>query len=327
MTNDEIIKEAIKGGYLKASRINPSHLLYSEKCPTLIIPDACILSFLNEDELCLMNNGVYTFSDTNSNSTWTGIVYSKKNGKWAKIVESYPEKTPVLREFPRRGVCWNHNEDLFRFLTKRKDLHVNTNLRDYVTHPPKGLAWSDASCWGVSTASGQPEYSIDQLIPFLSSRTPFKRVVPEEYPLTPEECYFPEKWCIKIDTSNINDITTFFRNHISEYKGCSINWDLHTNYYFHYPQFTSDVHSSAVKKPEYTTITIDQFKKHVLTHTDKQTIINPLNLKENGKQQEGGNSIEVQRSNLTVRDTDPIRAVGIRCSKIQIKVGSGYLPD
>jgi hypothetical protein len=58
----------------------------------------------------------------------------------------------------------------------------------------RGLAWNKGGCWLVQHTSGQPEYDITQLLPFLipDREKSALDTLPDhlkDYPLTPEECY------------------------------------------------------------------------------------------------------------------------------------------
>lgn len=225
---------------------------------------------------------------------------------------------PTLRDFPTKGVCWQPNESLLKYLQKTRDSGHTINLNNSNVN---GLAWSSTAIWAVSTSSGNPEYKIEQLNPFL---------IPEHlknYPLTPNECYtLPEKWCLHIDTRSGPLLKTFLEKHKSEYIGYMEDWnplDAHS-YFFCYPQRSAKAYASAEKPKNYTEITTAFFLTHVLTHTDKQKQLTSK-IKQNERQE--SSTIKVQRSDITIRNTEPIRGTGIKCSKIQIKIGSGHLPN
>lgn len=118
-------------------------------------------------------------------------------------------------------------------------------------------------------------------------------------------------------------------DHRGDYFGWLESWEPKEalGLYFCCPQETELCYASITVPKGYFQITNDAFLKHVLTHTDKQQQINEPKTEENGKQESTSRAIKVQRPHLTVRDTGPIGATGIRCPKVQIKIGSGYLPD
>lgn len=403
MTNNQIIQEAVQKGYLKASRIKPAHLttLVSEHHPVLLIPEGADLYFKDDrGDLYLRYNYKFYFEDAITGVQWGGVVYNRNENRWSEIVAYHsPSKPLPLRDFPQRGVCWNHNKHLFNYLKNRDGLRVNPNLTDYDTRPPKGLAWGLSSCWGVSTISSQPEYDIDLLKPF---------IVPIEYPLTLDECFPPNKWYILVNEGNQQYVHDFLRWKQNEYKGYNDNWKPDVGVLFCYPQISeraynttlSDIHArnyvkittdtliSFMSKPNecylplkwciktdrggeitkavrnyansnglnrsnyafdnlpfpyyyispnrvkgdtfnnasevppgYTLITFEYFKKYILTN--KQTS-NNLNNKEDERQETKGESIKVQRSNLIIRDTEPIRASGLKCAESKIQIRDGY---
>ncbi len=147
--------------------------------------------------------------------------------------------------------------------------------------------------------------------------------------LNPKEQYgLPAKWCIESKEDNYKALDDFMHRKSYEWIHYTKDWKVFaTHNYFHYPPLKEPMHSDEKPQPGYTLITTNQFLKHVLTHTDKQQQINELKPEENGKQESTSRAIKVQRLNLTVRDTGPIRATGIRCPKVQVKIGSGHLPD
>jgi hypothetical protein len=167
----------------------------------------------------------------------------------------------VLRDFPKRGVCWNHNADLVSYLTKLPNIHINPNLQTYHTNPPKGVAWSEASCWGVSTASHNPPFHIEQLKPFL--RPKFERVIP----LTPDDCYAPVKFCLRITPDNAGLIKAYMSDHRDEYIGWLESWEPMNalGIYFCCPQQAKDCYAIPNPPKGYFQITNDAFLKHVLT--------------------------------------------------------------
>jgi len=56
----------------------------------------------------------------------------------------------------------------------------------------------------------------------------------------------PDKWCILVDSENISFIKEFYRNHISEYNKCLLEWENSINIgsYFYYPSPADRCHSS-----------------------------------------------------------------------------------
>lgn len=320
MSDQELLEEAEKRGFLNASRIKPAHLLYnSEKCPTIVIPEKS--SFIFEHNCLVYSCGDSSnFRDIQHKNNWYGMIYERKTGNWAEIVEKHDEVTkagwPILRDFPSSGVCWSKDQNLIKYLK----IKFSKDNR-YIQPTHQGIAWNSNGYWGVTTYSNQTPYSISQLMPFIRPTPDFAT------PLTPDECYLPQKWCLQISPGNFAKIKDFIHEHRNEYIGYQDSWDPSQalNLYFCYPQEVDKCYADIVIPRGYTHISNDDFLKHVLTHTDKQ---NPVKI----KQQENERSttergIEVQRLDITVRDTGSIRAVGIRCSKIQIKVGSGYLPN
>lgn len=237
-----------------------------------------------------------------------------------------------LKEFPRTGMCWKPTKELLDYLqtqSHRRHKGESLNIQNIITYQ-QGLVWNENSIWMVSSSSSYKEYSIEELNKFLPVPAYLK-----QYPLTPEECHFPKKWSIRIDKDNCVLIENFLKDHSKEYDGHNASWKptKAIGRMFVYPQ---EVKGSYVlwtsKSPDYTEITTEQFKKHVLTHTDKQQQINESSkTKKDDKENTTGavstNSCKIQRSNITIGDTAPIRGVGLKCPKIQVKIGSGYLPD
>lgn len=218
-----------------------------------------------------------------------------------------------LKAFPKTGVCWEANPALLDYLKRRKD-NISGHSVTYTEIINRGLAWNDNGIWTVSTSSNRTEYLLKELVRFIEPPAHLM-----ENPLTPEECYLPEKWYIEVTKDNYDDITLFMKNHKKDWENYSDDWTLNSYNYFHYPPFSPIMHSWHKPREGYTKVTKQQII-HVLTN---KQINNTLNLEENGE----SSTIKVQRSDITVRDTGEIRGVGIRCPKIQIKVGSGHLPD
>lgn len=225
----------------------------------------------------------------------------------------------TLRDFPTSGVCWYIGQDLKNYLKSK-------NLKQSNVGSPsaRGIAWNGFGYWTVIGHSGQVEYDIEQLRPFFPK--------PENLigtPLTPDECYPPLKFYLRITSDNAWLIKDYLFHHKDEYIGWLDTWNPMEalGLYFCYPQETNDCYATAGPPKGYFQITTSSFLKHVLTNTDKQQEINKLKPEENGKQVSTSRAIKVQRPNLTVRDTGPIRATGIRCPKVQVKIGSGHLPD
>jgi hypothetical protein len=226
----------------------------------------------------------------------------------------------TLRDFPKSGVCWYKRQDLTNYLKSK-------NLRQSNVGSPSstGIAWNSFSYWTVIGHSGQPEYTIEQLRPFFPK--------PEHLswcPVVPDECYTPVKFCLRITTDNAGLIKDYMLQHQDAYEGWQDSWNPleALGLYFCCPQETKDCYADIKPPKGYFQITNDSFLKHVLTHTDKQQIINPKT-QENGQHQEreGGISLKVQRSNLTIRDTSPIRASGIKCAKSKIQIRDGHSPN
>ena len=225
----------------------------------------------------------------------------------------------TLRDFPTSGVCWYIGQDLKNYLKSK-------NLKQSNVGSPsaRGIAWNGFGYWTVIGHSGQVEYDIEQLRPFFPKPENLIGV-----PLTPDECYLPIKFCLRITTDNAALIKEYLSEYRDEYVGWLESWEpmQALGLYFCCPQQTEDCYADTHSPRGYFQITNDAFLKHVLTHTDKQQQINEPKTEENGKQKSTSRAIKVQRPHLTVRDTGPIGATGIRCPKIQIKIGSGYLPD
>lgn len=225
-----------------------------------------------------------------------------------------------LRDFPDTGLCWKPTIELLKYLQKTRDFGHSLNEKSIEN---RGLVWTNNNIWTVTTSSSRPEYKIEDLLPFIK---------PENLtlvPLTPDECYFPEKWCIATSVSNADFLQIFMEERKHEWKKYNKSWRIGKDSFFHYPPISPNfpAHSDNVINEGYTLITTEQFLKHVLTHTDKNQIKQPLKQQENGIKQAGTSVTKVQRLNLTVRDTGSIRGIGIKCSKVQIKIGSGHLPN
>ena len=99
----------------------------------------------------------------------------------------------------------------------------------------------------------------------------------EEFVEMTEGFVLPEKWCIKRNKENDKIVTDFINNY-SESKHCYLDYNP-KNPYLHY---TKGVSSNCKPWNNYTEITFEQFKKHVLkteetmrtiTHTQAQSII------------------------------------------------------
>lgn len=234
-----------------------------------------------------------------------------------------------LTEFPKSGMCWKPTIELLNYLKSRessKGSGHNINIQ-YITIHQHGLVWNEHNIWTVSTSSSYKEYSIEELMRHI----PFS--IPDNlsgYPLTPEECIFPEKWAIYIHQSNIISLTAFLTKHKTEWKEYRDGWSLRIGSIFHYPPISPYAHSTTPLEKGYNLITTDQFIKHVLTHTnEKQQISELFKTKKDDKESTTTipSSCKIQRSNFTIRNTAPIRGVGLKCPKIKVKIGSGYLPD
>jgi len=145
-----------------------------------------------------------------------------------------------------------------------------------------------------------------------------------------EEDVFPEKWCIKTTDDNYRMVNAFMHNNSYAWREYRETWCTSPDGgYFHWPPAKAIPHTELFKLEGYTEITTSQFNKHVLTHTNfKNQFINITNLNQDEKTRESNTgSIKVQRSNLTVRRSDEIRATGLRRSKSQIKVRSDHSYD
>ena len=99
----------------------------------------------------------------------------------------------------------------------------------------------------------------------------------EQFVEMTEGFVLPEKWCIKRDKENDKIVTDFINNY-SESNHCYLDYNRE-NPYLHY---TKGISSSCKPWDNYTEITFEQFKKHVLkpeetmktiTHTQAQSII------------------------------------------------------
>jgi len=141
----------------------------------------------------------------------------------------------------------------------------------------------------------------------------------------------PEKWCIKVTHQNSKDIHDFLHKNSHEWHHYVPTWQISPGdspryeNYFHYPPVGGPAHSELRIQKGYIEITTGEFIKHVLTHTEKsKTINNKLNLKED---EHRIRAIKVQRPNFTIRECDISGAVGIRCPKSKIKIGSESSSD
>lgn len=72
----------------------------------------------------------------------------------------------TLTEFPERGVCWQSTKELVQYLQNRPNAVSSSSMYSLKR---KGVAWNNTSCWAVQTSSNQPEYTIEQLTPFIST--------------------------------------------------------------------------------------------------------------------------------------------------------------
>jgi hypothetical protein len=323
MTNNEIIQEAIQRGYLRASRIRPAHLstMVTEHHPVLLIPEGADLYFRDErGDLYLRHNFSVSFKDAETSIKWGGVVYNRQENRWAEIVAYHSVSLPKqsLRDFPSSGVCWDFDESLVKYITRRKDTHVNANLN---VKGYKGIAWNSKGSWAVLGYSNQTEYRLAELKPFLPK--------PHEVALTPltsEECFLPPKWYINVNSENIMLVNDFLLWKKDEYVRYHTSWHPHIGCTFFYPQASPGSYggSDTVVPPGYTKITTEALVSHVLKH--KQLNDN-LNNKENERQENKGDSIKVQRSNLIIRESEPIRASGVKCAESKIQVRNGYSPD
>jgi len=143
----------------------------------------------------------------------------------------------------------------------------------------------------------------------------------KEYPLTPDDCYFPDKWALKVGQHNRAIIAEFLRDHSYEWYHYKETWEVSPgpengryNNYFHYPPTGEPMHSDLKVQEGYTLITTEQFKQFYKTK----------NFKEDEKRSGStstGSIIKICRPNFEIRHSDPIRAVSIRCTKSKISVG------
>lgn len=212
---------------------------------------------------------------------------------------------PVLTEFPTSGVCWSLDPNLLRYLKK-----ICPKCTKPIEPIHLGIAWNNTGYWGVTNYSIQTPYSISHLLPFIRANA--------ETPLTPEES-IPEKWCLDITSKNEALVNEFLILKKDEYLGYEDDWKAEEGCRIYYPQKTPGcfaVFKGNGIAPGYKQISTKQFITHVLTN-------NNLKTEENGKQ-EGGSSIKVQRPDLSIRDSSPIRASGIKCPKSKIQIRDGY---
>lgn len=331
----KLIQEATDRGFLTATKIIPAHYSRSTCQPKLIIPEGSTLHFNTIGDLAYLKNGSTFFESETHTNRFCGVIYNTKDRKWAEILEHEEKKlTPFisLTEFPKSGMCWKPTIELLNYLKSRessKGSGHSINIQ-YVGIHQHGLVWNEHNIWTVSTSSSYKEYSIEELLRHIPNSLP-EHV--KHYPLTPEECDIPKKWCINITAENKDLIKEFLISKKDEYINYRDSWNPHAGSTFFYPQHNVGAYCVTGhfhKECGYTFITDQQFKKHVLTHTDKQQqIIKSSKTKKDDKESSttSANSCKIQRLNITVRDTAPIRGIGLKCPKIQVKIGSGYLPD
>lgn len=81
----------------------------------------------------------------------------------------------------------------------------------------------------------------------------------------------PEKWCVKVHILNKDRIDKFIHERLTHYEGYQKTWESRIGSYLHYPQCNLG-HSRAEIGYDYTEITFDQFKEHVLNIPNKPTV-------------------------------------------------------
>jgi hypothetical protein len=169
------MEEAISKGFLLARRIKVPHT-----GKVLTISDVAFMHETSSGNIVFrLPSGSENFPDEFGN-LWTGVVYEHCTRRWAEITEY---KSKGLRDFPEGGVCWKPTAELLEYIKKRLPNGSQGSSIYPQSLENRGLAWNKGGCWLVQHTSGQPEFDISQLTPFLIPKHL------KDYPLTPNECF------------------------------------------------------------------------------------------------------------------------------------------
>ncbi len=263
MTKEEIFEEARKRGFDKARSFTPAHLKHTDNPPIIDIPEDAFMRLYDtdlyyDDPSKVLLKGYSALIYKGKDNVWGDIASYKEEVKLIDEVMSKESAKPVLRDFPENGVCWEPTKELLEYLQARKSCQSGFSIP--FSKIKGGVAWTKISIWNVASKSAQPEYSIKQLSPFFSK--------PNEValrPLTPYECYPPEKWCVKIAPDNQDLLNEFLKEHKKEWAGYRDGWVVYGNGYFHYPPPNHLCHTDSRIEEGYTLVPVDKIM-HVLTN-------------------------------------------------------------
>lgn len=285
-----------------------------------------LLKYLQQRPGMLTGQSI-SFSETknrglawNSASLWTVSTTSNRTEYTMQQLLPYMPSFKSITEYPLTPEeCYTKSPDKWYIrITPENVEFLKTFL---IQNRDKYIGYQDA--WNPSQAIGSNFY-----FPQINERMYSTTVSEKSYTEISTEFFLKEiyvdepiveKWCIRVKQNNIQLLEDFLKERKNEWKEYRDNWCLNPGSFFHYPPFCKSAHSSDNIEEGYTEVSTHQII-HVLTNK----INNENKTKQNGSEK---TSVKVQRPNLTIRDSGDIRATGIRCSKIQIKIGSGHLPD
>ena len=148
----------------------------------------------------------------------------------------------------------------------------------------------------------------------------------------------PEKWCILSNSENYKILTKWLKDNSIHYKGFNSNWEIsYKEYYLHFPQASSDAHSSSMICDGYKEITFEQFKEYVLKKNkkgiiregDKSNSLGMIRKDYDIPEKENSNSInliEVQNRTIKTKKKKINRSIQ-EISKIENRIKSQPIRD
>jgi len=319
MTTEEttLVRVAQDLGFKGGICIKPAHLLHHHEALVISIPKEAELYINTFGDLIFRVGELEKFPQVDKPSVaWLGMVYDKSKNRWSEIVDA-PKESLVGRYIKVLSPSLGGSSTRYKkgdYLKVLKDPAEN-----YTCH---SVEYINTLHIGDRVRTGDIELMPKDWTPE-TEKVPFS--VRNDYRL-------PDKWCIKATSENNKFLIDFLASRKNEFNGYTEFWKnpLPGLFYVHYPQKGPSTRGWGSIQQGYTEITFEQFKKHVLKHTEETNqFTNVTELLENyGKSgTTTGTSIKVQRTNLSIRGGTPIRAVGVKCTEVKIEVRNGYSPD